>query len=167
MPEYDPTFCGYNKYRAWQLGDKRYGPDGEYGSSRLADVQFMTRLSADAMAHLLEKAADTLRHNADDLGTMADLYCFFREAPRIMPEVRCWGVVKVYADPGWPDAVSYGCSTQEQAEAVAAALTAHYAKKYPHRKPDQFVVRENCSVRPIDVLAPELTVERLLRGLGL
>jgi hypothetical protein len=163
--DYDSTFAKYNKYRKWQLGDKRYGPDGEYGSPRLADGEHMNGLGHEALARALTDAARLARSN-ENLGTWADLYCFFRELPNIMPMVRCWAVVKVYGDPTWKDAVWYGCTTKEQAEAMAPAIEEHYAKKRPYPSRDKFVVRKNYPVRVIDLLAPETTPEQVVRSLG-
>lgn len=82
----------------------------------------------------LKIATQLLEDHPDDWDVVADVYCFFDNIQRIIPDVPAWIVWKIYRDADWRDAVWSGWRTEAEAQEDAKAAQ----KKYGSR--DKFVV---------------------------
>jgi hypothetical protein len=146
------------------------GPNAEYGSPRLADASNMRAEGREELASLLREAATVVEQSSDPT-ELADVYCFLADAHRTLPKVQAWCVVKHYAPSLLPDAhvwkpaVWTAHLSKEQAEEFAVAIAAHYRKKYPHHRPDEFLVEQRVA-GVSNFIHPDCTVERYMRGLS-
>lgn len=130
----------------------------EYDSLYIASPTGGTTVDAEGFIAALRHCADLVEALGHDPYVMADVYTFLAHAQYALAAlgVPAWVITKHYADTTMSPAEWVGCLNQTQAEQLAPAIQQHYARKYPYRTPDTFVVSRG-TTRVNQILRPDVT----------
>lgn len=115
-----------------------------------------------------ENETDGCRFAVDwvDMKAIVETYGLLKDLVNALPHVRCWVAGYGWGFDGKKERWSgfYGCKTEKQALALAAAAKEKGAKKNYHRQPDPWTARFT-DISVTSLVRPKAKIDDVLRGL--